>query len=194
MRPLLDLYYIRADASLETRHTMTGGQEIYIEKDFNPYERAVQFGEIVHCPMRISNNLLYEVDLRPGDKIYFHHFVVQEDNFDEINGEKLYRCMYNNIFCVVRDGEIIPVQDWVFLTPVLEPEENYKTKSGIILKTERKTLRNIGEVQFMCKRAEQWGLKKGDQVYWMNDSDYKIKVEGKEYWRMSLRRILATVN
>lgn len=202
MRAVRDLFYVRADAEQETKHKFKNGHEIYIsepiatldkEKEFSPYERAVQVAEIVCVPMRISKGYVNNFPLKEGDKIYVHHFVIQPDNYDEIDGEKLYRCMYENIFCVIRDGELLPVQDYVFLTSVLEPEENYKTKSGIFLKTEPETLRNIGEIQFLCKQAEEQGLKKGDHVYWLDNSDYSMTIEGNHYWRMKLSRIVAKI-
>lgn len=202
MRPIRDLFYIRSDASLETTHKFASGKEIYISepivtadhtKSFSPYERAVQFGEIVHCPMQISIGQIYDVELAPGDRIYFHHFIVQPDNCDEIKGETLYRCAYKDIFCVIKNGEIIPVQDYCFLSYIEESKLNLVSPSGIFLKPQADTLRNIAKVEATSKVCKELGLEIGDKVVWMNDSDYKMKVEGKELIRMSFRRIVGKV-
>lgn len=202
MRPIRDLFYVRADAEQETKHKFASGKEIYISepivgsdktREFSPYERAVQVAEIVYCPMKISSGFINDLELKPGDRIYTHHFVIQPDNYEEIAGEKLYRCTYDNVFCVIRDNNILPIQDFVFLTPVLEPIENFESASGIALKPERGILPNIGEIQIVSIAAAKLGLKKGDHVYWSANSDYSMTVEGKGYWRMRASRIAGKI-
>jgi co-chaperonin GroES (HSP10) len=46
----------------------------------------------------------FEIDVQVGDKIYFHHNTITEDNFiGEVDGKKTYKLEYQNAICVVRE-------------------------------------------------------------------------------------------
>ncbi len=192
MRPLKDIFFIRANAD-DAGKVKLGNIEIQIDTDFNKYHHSVQCGEIAYCPMKISNEFIVDFELKPGDKIYFHHFTVAPGNEYIVNGEKLYKCHYRDMYCVVRDGKIIPVQDYVFLTPIKESEENFKSKSGLWLKPEAANIPMEGKVEFSCKSAESQGIEIGHRVRYLKDSDYDLKVEGQMYYIMRAKRIIALV-
>lgn len=202
MKPIRNIIYVRANAQERNIHRLATGKELFIADpiatsdkyaDFNEYERVVQYGIIVHLPTKIEPHYVFDQELKEGDKIWFHHFVVAEDNQDTINDEKLYRCHYRDVYAIERDGELIPVQDYVFLSYVMEEKHMYMSESGLFIKPEPTTQRNIGLIEYSCKTAERYGLKKGDKVYWLDNSDYKMTINGKEYIRMKLNRIVALV-
>lgn len=190
MRPLRNTFMIRAKWEDEGKIKIAG-TEIIIDLGFNPYRYAVQVGEVAACPMKIDRDFIYDVEIRPNDIVYFHHFCVSKENAQVVNGEILYAVKYRDIYCVIRDGEIIPMQDYVFLSSVLEDESKCKTKSGFWLKSEPEPIPLVGKVEATCKKAMEQGINVGDVVRFLKNSDYEITVEGKKYFRMKSSRIIA---
>ncbi len=189
MRPLSNTFMVRARLEDEGRIKIANGVDIIIDPGFNPYRYAVQVGEIAHCPKKIDADFIYDFELFPGDQIWFHHFCVSQDTAQVVDGEILYAIRYSQIYCVVRNGIIIPCQDYVFLTPVLEDESNCKTKSGLWIKSTQDPIPLIGKVEFTSKKADD--IKVGDIVKFRKDSDYDLKINGTLYYIMREARIAA---
>jgi len=68
----------------------------------------------------------------------------------------------------------------------LEPveQEELKTKSDVVEVVElKKNLPTKGRVAFTAPWIEELGLKVGDVVGFKENRDYRIKIDGKEYYR-----------
>ncbi len=171
-----------------------GDKTITIDPAFNPYRYAVQVGEVVAVPFKIDRDFISDFEIKVSDKIHMHHFCISHDNAQEVNGEILYAVKYRDIYCVVRDGKILPCQDYVFLSEVLEDESNCKSKSGLWLKSTQDPMPLVGKVEATCKKAMEDGIIVGEHVRFLKNSDYEIIIENKKYYRMKAQRIIALVN
>lgn len=210
MRAIKDIFHIKAEKEINNELDVKGhdGKNLFLDTDFKKYHYAVQCGEVVSTPIAITpyrkrynpNNDSYEdigfrnkIEIKVGDKLYFHHFVVGENNFDIIDGQKLYRCHYQDIYCIIRDSKIIMIEDWLLIEPILESEENYqKNIGGIILLTKPNPefIKQRGVIAHLSDMARENELEVGDEIYFAQDADYNMKIEGKEYYRMKLANIL----
>jgi hypothetical protein len=135
--------------------------------------------------------------LREGDKIYFHHFCVSPDNrYDLPDGRECYLIHMRDIYCVIRDGILFPLEDWCFGDAVFEDEQKFSKKvGGIVLFTKPYADRVRGhlKLRYVSPVAEGCGLKSGSviqHVCGMNkDADYDMMIEGTLLYRISLKDI-----
>lgn len=159
-----------------------GGKEIYLENKYNPFEHRVMSAEVVFVPKR------YNTGVQPGDTLYFHHHVVLTPqffdetqqwyrvNYDPFGGNGCQAFAYKD-----KEGQIRTIEDWVILDPIYE--EGLKSDIIEIITTEEVKNRK-GIIKYDSRILEEYGLKKGDVVYFSKDADYEMEIEGDKVWRM----------
>jgi co-chaperonin GroES (HSP10) len=91
------------------------------------------------------------------------------------------------LFCEIIDGEIHMLNDYVLVEPILEPEENYM-RNGIMIKPNAENLSNEGILRHVPDHGTICGVKPGDKVFFTNNSNYELEVEGTKYYCMKLHR------
>jgi co-chaperonin GroES (HSP10) len=133
----------------------------------------------------------YDTGVEVGDTLYFHHLVVindgqpltGEDNhylvrFDPDNTVNNQAIAYKS----AKTGRVHPLAGWSLLERVEEREEK---QSGVIdvvkLKDSPVTK---GKVSFTPPWVEELGLEVGDVVGFRKNMDYRITIEGTEYYRV----------
>lgn len=191
MRLVRDNYLIKVDKTHENTIDV-GGVEMYLDSSYNPMHNARQHGTIVGLPGAVHPAA--KMDIQIGDIAYFHHFVIEESNRVSYHEEEdVFQAHFSQIYCVVRDGEIIMQSHWNFVEQKEENEEDIKTKSGLYFKS------NNGDVELYgyLRHTNDWMLSNGgdlgDEVVFSKNSEYDMEVEGKKYLRMRNIDILATV-
>lgn len=159
-----------------------GGKEIYLENKYNPFEHRVMSGEVVFTPKK------YDTGVSVGDTLYFHHHVIltpqlfdQEKqwyrvNYDPFGGNGCQAFAYKD-----NSGQIHAIEDWVILDPIYEKG----LKSDVIeVFTTEEVKNRKGIIKYDSRILSDWGLKKGDVVYFSKDADYEMEIEGDKVWRM----------
>ncbi len=194
IRSIKDIYYISADKFSNNKLGIKGvdGQALFLDIDYNKYHHAVQNGIVEFCPGRISASQSNDIPLVQGDKVYFHHFIVQKDNLYLNEGKEYYKCDHRDIYCVIRDGKINMLEEWILCVPVLEPEENF-FKGGLYLKPTRENLPFRATIKHVSKLAKEAGLNVGDEIIYRADADYEMPIEGDKYYRMKFHNVVAIV-
>lgn len=147
--------------------------------------------------------------IRKGDRIYYHFNAISEDNrlkgYFEDTKSKTFRVGYDQIFCVVREGEIIPVGGHVLVEKVFDPGvEEIEVKgvkvmaktsaSGLVTEVGSKPVSYAGTIAYIgapFKCDPDLGLVAGDKIVFTKESDWVNKIEGKEYYVMRQRDIIA---
>lgn len=192
MKLIKDLFLIRADIDSKRVTTVIGhsGGNLHLDTDFNKYHHATQVGEVAFNAQIIDSEYKNDNPVKAGDVVVFHHFVCQPDNEVKYNDEKLYKCEYYHIWAKIVNAKLEPLEDYIFVEPVLEPEEHTRTEGGLLLRTERAYLKNVGKVFALSNQAKKSGLRMGDIVFFTNDADYDIKLLGTDLYRMQLRNII----
>jgi co-chaperonin GroES (HSP10) len=190
--PLKNHYLISANED-ENEHTESG---IWIDRTWDKYKHAVQCGIIESSPLKITTPFRDDVEINKGDKVYFHHFVVQQDNYVIEDGKKLFQCPRFNLYCVVKNGIPVMVDDWVLVSPILETESDIIKTFGTLKLYTKSTpdeLHLMATAEFISKQAEGQGIIAGDIVVYKKDADYDIMIEGKKYYRMKLANVVAVI-
>lgn len=162
------------------------GKEFYLESKFREFENRYCYGEVVGVPLK------HETPVRVGDILYFHHHVVL-DARAEI-GKNLYLVRYSKTgghgtqaYAYKRNGHLRLFSDWVFVG--IEKEEGEKTNSGIIL-LQPSVKKNMATILYESDELDREGIKKGDKVYFANNADYEMELEGETVYRMRIDDIL----
>lgn len=192
MKLIKDLFLIRADKDSKRITSIIGhdGEKLSLDTDFQKYQHATQIGEVAFSPQIIGSEFLNNTPIKDGDTILFHHFICQDDNQVKYNNEILYSCEYFHIWAKIQNSKLEPLEDFLFIEPILEPLTHTKTDGGLILKAERSKLKNIGKIFALSKAAIKLGMREGDIVFFTNDADYDINVLGRDLYRMRIRNIV----
>lgn len=181
----IDRYVVMVDRTKEDS-VKVGDTELFLDTRFNEYEHVTQCGTVVQFP---ASEKFYVDDVKLGDTIYFHHFVCSQENdvSSYFGGEKNHYLVEKmNIYARTRGEHTCALQNFVFLTPIEEKEEDIKTESGIYLKpVERKVWRK-GVVRYSVNPRL-----KGLTVCFKHNHDYEMTVAGERLYRMTEASLLA---
>lgn len=163
--------------------------DIVVDTDYNKYKHATQIGIIVATPIRLTPQYLNDTPLNVGDVVVFHHFVCQPNNKVEFMEGNVYRADYFHIYGKIENGQLIPIEDVFFVSPILEPEENMY--EGVLqIKPHREYIKQQGIVYAVSKSLKALGLKVGDKVYFTKDADYSMTINNELLYRMRTRNIV----
>jgi co-chaperonin GroES (HSP10) len=200
-----------------------------LDTDFNPEENAVITAEVVAVPEKLGNNEVTRkyygypvchqvqeervrysdlpIEVLVGDKVYFHFHALDEETFLFKEDEFLYFSIeYHQIFCSVRNGEIIPIAGQILVEPYYGNDIQEielpglttikgKTNSfGIItsIHEEPQYLRGVIKHASAPIGFENIELRSGDHILYTIDSDFENEIEGKKYYVMKSWDVFAT--
>ena len=169
------------------------GLELYIDHKYNEngeFENRVTEGPVVCSPFKIDTGV------RPGDTLYFHHLVVMQGGQVLTGDDKHYivKCSkeaLSNQAIAYKDqdtGEIKPLFGWSLLEPVEEEEDFPSDLIEMVQLTEK--LPTKGRVAFESEELNDIGVEVGDVVGFKENRDYRIKIDGKEYYRTRVEDLL----
>ena len=187
----LDLFVVELEKQIKDTITTKEGLTLYVDSRFNEFEHRVTEGPVVSAPLK------HDTGVESGDILYFHHLVVLNEGQVLTGEENHYLVRYdpdhtiNNqaIAHKNKDGEVKPLAGWTLLEAV--EQEELKTKSDVIEVVElKKKLPTKGRVAFTAPWIEEIGLEVGDVVGFKENRDYRITIDGKEYYRTRLDDLL----
>lgn len=167
-----------------------------IDHEYEQFREDIvnQSGIVVSVPFKASNSYInnssLDIELEVGDKVYTHHFLTHEDNEIIFNGKKVYSIRYEDCYCKVNDGNIEMLNEWNFIEPIKEKEEDIKIGS-FFLKNEAENDTKKGIVKYASKKLKSVGVNVGDTIFFKKDCDKKIIVEGETLFRVNSRDIVA---
>ena len=186
-----NLFVVELDKTIDDTITTSGGLELYIDNRFNEFENRITEGPVVSIPFK------YETGVKPGDTLYFHHLVVINEGQPLTGDDNHYLVKYdedhaiNNQAIAFKDsdtGDVHPLAGWSLLEPV-EEEEVQESSIIEVVKLEEK-LPTRGRVAFTSSGIEEIGLSVGDVVGFKENRDYRIAIDGKEYYRTRVEDLL----
>jgi len=184
----LEAFIVELKNNVNDTITTDSGLELYVDTRFNEFDHRVNEGPIHNPPAR------YETGAKPGDTLYFHHHVVLDKGQIMPGEEDKYLVFYNeqqastNQAIAYKDqetGEIHQLFGWALLEPY-EEEEEKESEIIEVVKLKQSPVTK-GKVAFGVK---EMGLEKGDVVGFKKNRDYRIKIDGKEYYRVAATELL----
>ena len=191
MKVIKDTFLIRADRDLNRTTKVKGhdGNYLVIDADVNEFEHATQIGTVGHVPEIIDIKYRYDTPIFENDVIIFHYHVTQSKHAIEINGEQFFKCPYFQIWCKIENETIVPLEDFIFVEPIMESEEEMFS-GNIQTKLYQEEIKSTGIVYSVSSMATQLGIKEGDKVFVTSSADLEIEILGKKLWRMRIRNVV----
>lgn len=161
------------------------GLELYIDTRFEmgEFEYRITEGPVVASPFK------YNTGVKPGDTLYFHHLVVMQGGQPLTGDDDHYIVKYDPeainsqaiAFKCKDTGEIKTLGGWTLLEAVEEKEE-FPSDLIEMVELEQK-LPTKGRLVYGNEETDYMGLIAGDVVGFKKNRDYRIKIDGKEYYR-----------
>ena len=139
----------------------------------------------------------YETGVEPGDTLYFHHLVVVNEGQPLTGNDNHYLVRYDQDHAINNQAigfkssstdTIHPLAGWSLLEPVEEEEVQKSDIIEVVKLKEKPTTR--GRVAFTSDGIEEIGLEVGDIVGFKENRDYRIKIDGKEYYRTRVEDLM----
>jgi co-chaperonin GroES (HSP10) len=185
------MFIVELDKPINDTISTASGMELYIDTRFEGGEFAyrVTDGPVLSTPAK------HDTGVKPGDTLYFHHLVVMQEGQKLTGNDKSYFVNYDPTSAVNnqaiayknKKGDIIPLAGWSLLLPVEEEEDDDGVIEVVSLKEELPTK---GMVAFESEEIKELGLKVGDVVGFKENRDYRIKIDGKEYYRTRIMDLM----
>lgn len=165
-----------------------GDKELYLESRYEEFQHRVTGGEIVSVPAK------YDLGVKPGDTLYFHHHVVTQRGqaLDLDLSDDLYVVMFSDeslignqaiAFRSKDTGEVSTLGGWVLLRPIPEDNGN-RTVNGIEVVSIKEKPTKKAEFIYGSAKSAHMHVSPGDTVYFKKGSDYEIEVDGETLLRI----------
>jgi len=149
-----------------------------------------RIGVVESIPLCLELN----TDIRPGDLVVIHHNVFRK--YYDMQGEEksgpchfkdnLYIVDYDQVYLHSSKSEWESVGNWCFIKPVDKKEE------GVLLSIE-KNEELKGEVVYSNTQLRELGVKEGEMVSFLPESEYEFKIDGQLLYKMRTRDICALI-
>jgi co-chaperonin GroES (HSP10) len=130
---------------------------------------------------------VYKPDIEVGDTVYFCYQEISDNAcIDPKKG--IFAINYNEIVCVVRDGEIITQSNYLLANKIIDKAKF--TVTGILIDLQDTERLHVVTVSHCNPRS---GLKPGDQILVQDNYDWSFIVDGVEYYALRYNQILGNV-
>jgi len=189
-------YLVYSDKIYEDEIVTKSGFKLFVGNVRATMDNLTRIGKII--AVKQGNPL----GLKVGDDVVCHWNVFKEFIdykytvnpspfcFDQIKHR--YYVSEDLIYGVIRDGKFESVGNYCFVKPDVsyKPE---KMDSGLIIpKSARKKVNQVsGTLEYSCNDLDERGIKKGDTVYFTEDSDIIFNILGEDLYRMESDWIVA---
>jgi co-chaperonin GroES (HSP10) len=193
----LNLFVVELKKIIKDTIATESGFELYVDSKFEggEFEHRVTEGPVVCAPLK------YDTGVKKGDTIYFHHLVVVNEGQALTGVDDHYLIYYDDkntinnqaIAYKCKDtGEVKPLAGWSLLEPVQEKKE---LESELIeLVSIKEKLPTTGKVAFDAPWLKEMDISAGDIVGFQENRDYRIKIDGKEYYRTRAEDLMYKLN
>lgn len=177
--------YVEIEREEENIVILPDGKELWLDTSFDRYVNARQYGIVKHVSKTIIKRVDDGITIKKGDKVYFHHFCIDEKVSSEFGEGNIYKVNYEQIYCYIRDGKITMTMDYVFVEPV-----QLEDKIGNIYIKSKESVKR-GKVKHTNQFSKDDGFKNGDEVLFIKNANYDMIIEGERFFRMKNSDILA---
>ena len=180
-----DLFVVKIERLINDTIKTEGGLELYIDNRFNEFQNRTTEAPVVAVPFK------YDTGVEVGDTLYFHHLVVVNDGQPLTGEDDHYLVRFDPDHTVnnqaiayksAKTGRVHPLAGWSLLERVEEREEKQSDIIDVVKLKDSPVTK--GKVSFTPPWVEDLGLEVGDVVGFKKNMDYRITIEGTEYYRV----------
>jgi len=185
IHPSASMVYVNAD---KDKKSVRNG--IHIDTRYNPMDKdnITQDGVVYSACFKAFNSYYgneIDVEVKPGDVVYTHHFLTHEDNERVIGDKTYYEIKYEDLYCKISDNEIEMLNEWNLVTAI--DKDIAKTDNGIMLEVMAKKEARTAIVQHPNRKS---GLYPGDKVLFKTGREYEITIGIHTYYRINTKDII----
>lgn len=200
--------YLLIRANKEERFLKLGpDMTIEIDTSFEPEKHSATYGEVISTCRELDDHLETEMEVLPGDIIYFHYLVImnciRDNKFVVCNGVPYFMVSYGSMFCCKRAGDVIPLNGYLLASPI--SEEATEQIGGIYLpeSLQNKNRKVTGVVKHIGSplKGQKNMAYVGDTICFTKSANVPLQYElhnnfegVQTYYRMKHDNVLAILN
>lgn len=206
--------------------TTKNGNKLYVDNTFEPDKHTVVLGTIIAVPQHLgTKNMPWTTDMeiKLGDRVLMYYLAVQNCLRKEIkryaqeSQDTYIFISYSNVYATIRDGKVIPVNGYLLVEPIENPEVEFtKTRfKGIgldLITFDVKSNKDVvyGKIVYLGAPNKAYSqkfisddnvdVKEGDLVVMKRVRDIPVEYEyhakidnGRKLYRIQRPDILATL-
>jgi co-chaperonin GroES (HSP10) len=186
-----DLFVVEIKKRINDTIKTESGLELYIDNRFDEFKNRTTEAPVVAVPFK------YDTGVEVGDTLYFHHLVVINDGQPLTGEDNHYLVRFDPDHTVnnqaiayksAKTGRVHPLAGWSLLERVEEREEKQSDIIDVVKLKDSPVTK--GKVSFAPPWVEELGLEVGDVVGFKKNIDYRITIEGKEYYRVRAQDLM----
>jgi hypothetical protein len=166
---------------------LASGHKLYvplvyeITQNDKPLRNECIAAEVIHPPTHVNwNAQAWEDDsiqVQKGDTVIFHFLKSKtREDYDRKKGEIIIH--YCDIFAVIRNKEIIPINGWLLCRPI---EEKTLSQKLHIVSGPKKYSQKV-EVRYVSKPTKRYTAKVDGQEWYPRDTDLEDITPGQFIW------------
>lgn len=190
MKAIRDRVFLALEKETEDTVTLGNGLELFIDTAFDRARHARQYGYVVSVSDTVHLYKEYDdgVDLKVGDKVWFHHFAIEKNNVFKIGEKTYYTLPYAMLFLLERGDEYIPLNEFVFVRPC----EAVKEVNGLVNPLVGDLSKRRAEVVYINDKSKaELGIDVGSIVDLTGRGNYDMKIGGEVLYRLRHRQLIA---
>ena len=136
-----------------------------------PFDEAHDGSKMIHK--------MIEPIIKEGDKAYFR-YINNDGDVNIIEGEtRVVRVPYRDIICIVREGEIIPVGEWILGEKIMEQKT---ALNGLEVDFSNGYYLNRAKVQYVSTFIGEDALVVAGDTVQGRSINFENNIEGKDYY------------
>ena len=191
----LEHFIVEIEKELQDTIKTESGLELYIDTKFDEFQHRTTEGKILATPAK------YNTGAKAGDTVYFHHHVVINGGSPLCKEDNQYLVNYNDEHAAANQaiaykdsstGKICPIKGWSLLEPIAQDDSGPDESVIQLVELEEKAVTQ-GVVSFDTSELDELGVSSGDTVGFKKNRDYRIRIDGKEYYRVAVSELLYKV-
>lgn len=190
----LNNFIVEIEKELKDEIVTKSGFKLYVDTKYNEFDHRTTEGKVLATPIKFNTGV------NTGDTLYFHHHVVINGGSPLNKQDKQYVVNYDEehaaqnqaiAFKDQKEGTIRPLFGWALLEPVEEDAGGPEGSIEVVSLEENPVTQGV--VSFSTQQLEEIDVSDGDVVGFKKNRDYRIKIDGKEYYRVAVSELLYKV-
>jgi len=186
----LNSFLVQLETNVKDTIETESGLKLYIDTRFagGEFDNRITGGPVVSLPAK------YDTEVAVGDTIYFHHLVVLNKGQLMPGTDDVYMVDYspdvvtnNQAFAYksAKSGHIYTLAGWALIKHMDQDEENVSDLIEVVKLKDTEVTKGI-----LAFDVPDLDLKAGAVVGFKKNRDYKIEIDGKDYYRIAISQLL----
>lgn len=182
----------------------SGGTTLYVDTSYEPEKHITVTGTVVDIPKKLKFDLkgfaripwVTDIEIQKGDKVVMYYLAVQNcfrpehKRFIRDGDDRYVFISYRNIYAAIRNNTVIPVNGYVLIEPIEDPEikkQQDKLIKPVVLDNKSRTKVVHGRVVYVGAPVKEYldsdqsdeniDISPGDEVIMRKVSDIPLEYE-----------------